>query len=84
MFVGVDDVTLVCVASSDSGTMLNVSLFDTQTGSILKSQSGNEAEIQLEQRVKLRKGDLPFKCSVATETGQREEQSVSILAEGKC
>ena len=84
VFVGVDDVTLICIVKTDSLHILNVSLVDTETGSILKSQTGSEGDIQLEQRVELKKGDLSYKCTVDTETGQTEEQYVSIRAEGRC
>ena len=84
VFVGVDEVTLICIVKTDSLHVLNVSLVDTETGSILKSQTGSEGDIQLEERVEVKKGDLSYKCTVNTETGQTEEQYVSIKAEGRC
>ena len=84
MFAGVDDVTVVCVVSTNSRMSINVSLVDTETGSILKSHTGSEGEIRLEQRVELKRGEISYRCIAITETGGTEEQTVVIRVEGRC
>ena len=84
MFVGVDDVTIVCVVSTDSRISINVSLVGTETDSILKSHTGSEGEIRLEQRVELKRGEIRYRCTADMGTGGTQEQTVVLRVEGRC
>ena len=85
--MGVDDVTLSCLVSTDSSSSssIHVSLVDTETGSILSSQTGNESgEIRLQESLQLKRGELIYLCSVDAGAGRREERYVSVRAECRC
>ena len=83
MFVDVDDIDVICIITTNSSVNITVSLVETKTGNILKSQIGIFTRVQLNQRVELEVGVMSHTCVVQTETGVVREDTVSVQVGGE-
>ena len=82
VFVGFDNVNVVCTVSTISSVNMTVSLVEIQTGTTLKSQVGIYTRVQLNQRIELEVGTTSHKCVVQTDTGVVREDTVSVQVGG--
>ena len=80
--MGVDNVTVTCVAMSENSLQLDVSLLDVNNGILLKKETDNDGRVEIDERIELVRGSLTYKCTAVTEIGS-VEVFISVRAESE-